>query len=108
MFVKKSREDEIETLMNQLLSGENSEFKRRFIRALASLTEKQWAVIEEKAQEIAGRRTEPPEMRFVDETPSYSGWTREELHAELDRQLDAQKEAEASASASPAPVSAVG
>ena len=93
MFVEKSREDEIEAAVNQLLSGENVEFKRRLIRALASLTEKQWTVIVEKAEEIVGGRAAAPAL------PTIEAEARLEAE-EYYRQLVIEKKAAAAASAS--------
>lgn len=93
MFVEKTREDEIEALVNQLLSGENAEFKRRLIRALASLTDKQWAVIVEKAEEIVtGRAARPAEKDLEAEARAEA----EEYY----RQILIEKKAVAAASAS--------
>lgn len=56
MFVKQSREDEITAAVNQLLSGESAEFKRRLIAVLAKLKDDQWVFLEDKLREILGER----------------------------------------------------
>ena len=92
MFAPKSRPEEIATLVEQLMTGENAEFKRRLIAALASLTEKQWMVIVEKAEEIVNGHTEQPRVQDLEA----------EARAEADeyyREILAQKKAAAAASA---------
>lgn len=93
MFAAKSREDEIEAAVNQLLSGENVEFKRRLIRALSSLSEKQWAVIVEKAEDIVGGHNAAPAL------PDYEAEARAEAE-EYYMQILAEKKAAATASVS--------
>jgi len=52
MFAKKDRESEITQMVQQLLSGESSDFKTRFISVLAGLKEEQWLVLEAIASEL--------------------------------------------------------
>ena len=87
-YIPKDRETRLADAVNRLLSGENPEFKRRLILVLSALDESQWAFLEEKLLEIVGGRDEsaaPPPKRDA------YGWTDEEYHAELQRQLDAEK-----------------
>lgn len=92
MFAETSREDEITALVNQLMSGENAEFKRRFVRALASLTEKQWGFIAQKAQEIVGDRAAKSPV------PDYEAEARAEAE-EYYHQILSEKKAAAGLSA---------
>lgn len=56
MFLPKSREDEITQAVERLLSGESSEFKRRFTLVLSNLKEEHWTLLEEKLREIVEAR----------------------------------------------------
>ena len=56
IFIQQSKEDEIRFAVENLLSGESSEFKRRLIKVLTTLKEDQWIVLEEKLNEIVGSR----------------------------------------------------
>lgn len=76
MFVQQSREDEIAAAVNQLLSGESTEFKRRLITVLATLKDEQWIFLEDKLREI------------LDARPAVSD-SEAEKQAELEREADA-------------------
>lgn len=60
MFVKRSNEDELVSVVERLLTGETSEFKKRLVRVLAGLDEKHWILLEEKLMEIVGARETTP------------------------------------------------
>lgn len=59
MFVKQSNEDELSSIVERLLAGETSEFKKRLVRVLAGLDEKHWVLLEEKLKEIVGGQQIP-------------------------------------------------
>lgn len=59
MLVQQSKGDELSAAVNQLLSGESSEFKRRLIVVLSKLDIKEWEMLEKRLNEITGARTEP-------------------------------------------------
>lgn len=61
MFIQQSKEDELKTAVNSLLSGETSEFKQRLVKVLASLKEEQWVFLEEKLEEILGAKAQVQE-----------------------------------------------
>lgn len=52
MLVQRTREQEITDFMADLLKGE-SDFRRRFVSALARLDDDQWRLLEAKIREIA-------------------------------------------------------
>lgn len=54
MFLQQTKEDEIKAIVEQILTGEPPEFRRRLIVALSTLKEEHWLLLEEKIQEIAG------------------------------------------------------
>ncbi len=56
MFLPKSREDEITQAVERLLSGETSEFKRRFTLVLSNLKEEHWVLLEQKIREMVEAR----------------------------------------------------
>lgn len=61
MFIQQSKEDELKTAVDNLLSGETSEFKQRLVKVLASLKEEQWVFLEEKLEEILGAKAQVQE-----------------------------------------------
>lgn len=61
MFIHQSKEDELKTAVDSLLSGETSEFKQRLVKVLASLKEEQWVFLEEKLEEILGAKAQVQE-----------------------------------------------
>lgn len=61
MFIQQSKEDELKTAVDKLLSGETSEFKQRLVKVLASLKEEQWVFLEEKLEEILGAKAQVQE-----------------------------------------------
>lgn len=52
----KSRDEQLKEAVERLLSGENSDFKRRFVTVLSTLNEKEWALLESKMLEIVGQK----------------------------------------------------
>lgn len=61
MFIQQSKEDELKTAVDSLLSGETSEFKQRLVKVLASLKEEQWVFLEEKLEDILGAKAQVQE-----------------------------------------------
>lgn len=82
MFTKKDREDEIALMVQNLLSGESSDFKTRFISVLSRLKEEQWVMLAEMMNEIIASRPDTPP---VERTPDPVAELTEEL-AELKHQ----------------------
>lgn len=56
MDATQSREDEITQAVERLLSGETSEFKRRFTLVLSNLKEEHWVLLEQKIREMVEAR----------------------------------------------------
>lgn len=52
MFNKDSRDSEIDTFINTVLSDETDDFKRRLILMLSKLNANEWKVLESKAREL--------------------------------------------------------
>ena len=63
MFLQRSRDDEIEAFVTELLKSEPESFRRRFVSALAKLDENDWETFERFAANLA--ETQPEE-----DTPS--------------------------------------
>lgn len=61
MFVQPSKEDEVSAAVERLLSGESSEFKRRFVIVLSKLDIKELEMLEKRLNEITAERIEPDE-----------------------------------------------
>lgn len=55
MILSKNRINEISKLTNQLLSEEENSFKNRLISALANLSEQQWQVLADIAENLADK-----------------------------------------------------
>lgn len=58
MFLPQNRYDEIAKLTKQLLNEEEDSFKNKLISALANLSEEQWAVLADIAENLAKKKTE--------------------------------------------------
>ena len=58
MFLLQNRYDEIAKLTKQLLNEEEDSFKNKLISALANLSEEQWAVLADIAENLAKKKTE--------------------------------------------------
>ncbi len=102
MFAKKDRESEISLMVHDLLSGESSDFKARFISVLAGLKDEQWLVLEEKMQEIIGSRTDAPAVSAPTPAPDYEAEARAEAEAYY-RKILAEKAAAAAKAPAPVP-----
>ena len=89
MFVQKSRDQEIEEFVNQVMSDEQDSFRRRLIAVLSRLDVEDWKVLEKMALGLA----EAHEKEDAAETQQAAAEKQRDaeskkLHAELDRQLD--------------------
>ena len=85
-----SRSAAIDEAVRRLMTGESADFKRRLIVALSALNEDQWVFLRQKMEEIVGVSVAAPPAPM----------TREQCHAELDRQLDDEEKAGERSSAS--------
>lgn len=52
MFIKRTKSDELTTFVNELLSEETPDFRRRLVTALARLKPEQWDALEAVALEL--------------------------------------------------------
>ena len=57
MFVQISRDKEIMRFVGDVMQGEEDNFRRRFLMALARLPEERWADIEDFARKITAENT---------------------------------------------------
>ena len=58
MFVKISKDEQIAAFIGDLLKDEEDSFKRRLITMLSRLSEKEWEVLAEKANELVNGENE--------------------------------------------------
>lgn len=89
MFVQKSRDQEIEEFVNQVMADEQDSFRRRLIAVLSRLDVEDWKVLEKMALGLA----EAHEKEDAAKTQQAAAEKQRDaeskkLHAELDRQLD--------------------
>ena len=90
MFIQQSSEDELADMVERLITGESAEFKRRLVRALSTLKEEHWILVEQKLKEIVGMRDSAPAQE-----PEHTPAIEEEARAEAEEyyhQLLAEKE----------------
>ena len=95
MKAEQSRFDELESFVADLKT-QNPDFRHRFLTLLAKFSPEQWALLEEMALSLSEGTQEkvPPsqQTRFtLPERKNVHDWTDAEMHAELQRQLDAEK-----------------
>lgn len=57
MFVQISRDKEVMRFVGEVMRGEEDNFRRRFLLALARLPEERWADIEDFARQITAENT---------------------------------------------------
>lgn len=57
MFVQISRDEEVMAFVGDVMRGEEDNFRRRFLLALARLPEERWADIEDFARQITAENT---------------------------------------------------
>ena len=58
MFTPQTRQDEISDFLGSLLEDQ-PDFRHRFVRALASMTIYEWALLERKIREITDEKPDP-------------------------------------------------
>lgn len=110
MFAARSHEEEVVAAVENLLSDENPEWRRRLAVALSRFSPSDWDRLERELRFILdGEASERPAAETVKAAPSenetqeeyerrvFQGMTRAEYHEELDRQLDEQEKEMASA-----------
>lgn len=90
MFMKRSEEDELAAAVERLITGESAEFKRRLVRALSTLKDEHWLLLEQKLKEIVGMREAAPafapapvDTRTLSEKP-VEEWTDADINAETE------------------------
>lgn len=100
MFLPQDRQEQLKAWASKALGERDDSFKWRFVSLLMSLPGEWWDVLEQKANEIFFSETgsvapDVPDTNVGNMTAAVSDlakrpdeMTREELHAELDRQLD--------------------
>lgn len=64
MFVQRSRNDELFAFMNELLSEETPDFRRRLVTALSRLRPEQWDALESIALSLMEKPT-PPTTLYI-------------------------------------------
>lgn len=88
IFVQKSAEEELNTLADKIMTDTPESFRRRFVSMLAKLTDEQWKVLSDMEDMLLAMRTDQ-NMQEQDEQV-----TEQSLHADLQKEIDAQKKAE--------------
>lgn len=53
MFIELNREDELMLWAGRVLGSETSDFRKRFVRLLASLSDQEWELLEARVKELA-------------------------------------------------------
>lgn len=90
MFAPQSREDAIAAAVRKIASGRSEDFKRRFVTALAGLSEEHWELLEQKMLEIVGDRPIP------EAPPDYEAEARAEAEKYYQEVILEKKRAEES------------
>lgn len=62
MFIRRSRNDELSAFMNELLSEETPDFRRRLVTALSRLNPEQWDALEAIALSLVENPTPPTKL----------------------------------------------
>lgn len=91
MFAKLDPDEELYQWAEKMLTGQSGDFRQRFVRLLARLSDDQWKQLEEFALFLAGMDVKPevdPEQEIQDEVADY------------ERQLRLEKEVGEKSSAS--------
>ncbi len=104
MFLKRTREDDIAALFDDIAT-DNQSFRSRLISVLAKLPPEHWVLLEQMAEKLLaemGPKSEEPTPPAEPSAPSkpVKDMSREKLHAELDRQLDLEEKAKDESGAS--------
>ena len=61
MFVKRAEADELTATVEQLITGESAEFKKRLVNALSTLKDEHWLLLERKLKEIVAVQDTAPD-----------------------------------------------
>mgnify|MGYP002863102158 CR=1 FL=1 len=92
MFVKRTRDEEIEAFINSALSEESDSFRKRLISVLSRLDLEGWKVLEKMAMELAAAHDEEyAAEKQQDAAEKQRDEESRKLHEELDRQLNLEK-----------------
>ena len=86
IFIKKSAEDELNDLAKKVMSDTPDSFSRRFVSMLAKLSDEQWQVLSDMEDLMLSAKPETASDDSRNEAI-------EQLHADLDREIEAQKKA---------------
>lgn len=86
IFIKKSAEDELNELARKVMSDTPDSFRRRFVSMLAKLSDEQWKVLSDMEDLMLAAKPETSSDDSRNEA-------LEQLHADLDREIEAQKKA---------------
>lgn len=86
IFIKKSAEDELNDLAKKVMSDTPDSFRRRFVSMLAKLSDEQWQVLSDMEDLMLSAKPETASDDSRNEAI-------EQLHADLDREIEAQKKA---------------
>lgn len=62
MFIQRSRDDELSAFVNELLSEETQDFRRRLVTALSRLRPEQWDALESIALSLMDEPTPPTKL----------------------------------------------
>ena len=106
MFVQRSRDDELAAFMNELLTEESADFRRRLVTALSRLKPEQWDALEAVALELmkdpatpafAPTHIEKPELTAEQEVEQEVERYRQQLLIEKERASQASSARESGA-----------
>ncbi len=56
MFIELNREDELMLWAGKILASETSDFRKRFVRLLASLSDQEWELLEKRINDLIQNR----------------------------------------------------
>lgn len=88
IFVQKSAEEELNTLADKIMTDTPESFRRRFVSMLAKLTDEQWKVLSDMEDMLLAMRTDQDRQEQDEQV------TEQSLHADLQKEIDAQKKVE--------------
>ena len=106
MFIQRSRDDELAAFMNELLTEESADFRRRLVTALSRLKPEQWDALETVALELmkdpaapatAPTHIEKPELTVEQEVEREVERYRQQLLLEKKQALQASSARESDA-----------
>ncbi|MBQ0125298.1 MAG: helix-turn-helix transcriptional regulator [Clostridiales bacterium] len=82
MYIRRTADQELELLVNSLMSERDSSFRKQFVSLLLKIPPDRWIEIQHFCEQLVGASEEQSEAA-----------RRAALHAELDRRLDEEKRA---------------